>query len=158
MIFFSLLDSMYRIEYISGEIREKSEFMPSISGVPNILLGNNGSPICLEIHDQMYLDVCGDDDEGCILVWVDFRDGPYTDLYAQRMDGNGNVLWGVNGTPICLEEHDQKYAKLCSDEEGGALITWMDYRSGQPHYEIFAQRVNSTGDIQWDVNGTAICT
>ena len=44
---------------------------------------------------------------------------------------------------------------MVSDSNGGAIITWDDTRDGTN--DIYAQRINATGDIQWNVNGTAVC-
>jgi len=40
---------------------------------------------------------------------------------------------------------------LTSDGAVGAIVTWLDYRSGD--YGIYAQRVNASGAIQWSANG-----
>jgi len=40
---------------------------------------------------------------------------------------------------------------------GGAIISWTDYRTGTTA-DIYAQRVNSTGAVQWTATGIIICT
>ena len=37
------------------------------------------------------------------------------------------------------------------------IITWQNKRGGIS-YDVYAQRLNSTGIIQWLSNGTAVCT
>ena len=44
-----------------------------------------------------------------------------------------------------------------SDGSGGAIITWADLRNGND-YDIYAQRINSSGVTQWSVvGGVPIC-
>ena len=57
---------------------------------------------------------------------------------------------------ICTASGDQYYPQLISDGSGGAIITWYDYRSGNA--DIYAQRVDSSGAVQWIGDGVAICT
>ena len=45
---------------------------------------------------------------------------------------------------------------IVSDGSGGAIITWQDYRNG--NNDIYAQRINAGGTVQWTLNGVAICT
>jgi len=37
---------------------------------------------------------------------------------------------------------------VVSDGAGGAIVTWQDYRSGAA-YDIYAQRINGSGVVQW---------
>ncbi|WDT80849.1 MAG: hypothetical protein MPW14_03440 [Candidatus Manganitrophus sp.] len=39
---------------------------------------------------------------------------------------------------------------------GGAIVTWTDRRSGTN--DLYAQRVNSGGTVQWTANGVAVST
>jgi hypothetical protein len=60
-------------------------------------------------------------------------------------------------TPICTNEEEQIEPVIVSDGENGAIIFWSDRRS-QSQYDIYAQRVDSMGYIQWQPNGIPICT
>ena len=46
---------------------------------------------------------------------------------------------------------------ITSDGAGGAIVTWHDTRSGGTT-DIYAQRVNASGAIQWTADGVALCT
>ncbi|HXV14393.1 MAG TPA: FlgD immunoglobulin-like domain containing protein, partial [Candidatus Krumholzibacteria bacterium] len=43
------------------------------------------------------------------------------------------------------------------DGSGGVVIAWYDIRN-LSHYDIYAQRLNSSGTPQWAANGVALCT
>ncbi len=46
---------------------------------------------------------------------------------------------------------------IVSDGSGGAIIAWQDKRSGS--YDIYAQRVNGSGALQWSPpTGVSVCT
>jgi len=64
----------------------------------------------------------------------------------------------TQNTPICAASGDQRAPQIIPDGSGGAIITWEDPRSGTTNYNIYAQRVNSGGTVQWTTNGVAICT
>ncbi|MFH1843546.1 MAG: hypothetical protein ABIF77_10110, partial [bacterium] len=92
---------------------------------------------------------------GAIVVWYDERDVNH-DLYARRVDAAGNVLWTQHGVPICTEEHDQQLHQVISDSAGGAIIVWRDSRVSQA--DIYAQRIDANGVVQWTVDGLPINT
>jgi len=45
---------------------------------------------------------------------------------------------------------------MAADTSGGFMVAWLDSRSGQD--EIYAQRMDLGGSMQWAENGVAICT
>jgi len=112
-----------------------------------------GVPICTATGSQWYPQLVSDGAGGAIIVWGG------RDIYAQRVDALGRVLWDSNGVAICTAWDEQwAFPQLVSDGVGGAIITWQDYRNGYAHIDIYAQRVDASGTVQWDTNGVAICT
>jgi hypothetical protein len=61
---------------------------------------------------------------------------------------------------VCKVVFDQVNIAMVSDGNGGALLTWEDYRSnaGPGLADIYAQKMNSTGVAQWIANGIGVCT
>ena len=116
----------------------------------------NGTAVCTETFNQRYPRICNDGDGGAIIAWLDFRGGLNWDIYTQKIDSNGDIQWIPNGTAICTIDALRERPQICSNEAGGAIITWYDSRGTT--YDIFAQRIDSNGDIQWTANGTAVCT
>ncbi|NVM35317.1 MAG: hypothetical protein HWN81_06955 [Candidatus Lokiarchaeota archaeon] len=116
----------------------------------------NGTVICNAIDQQSNPQITSDGAGGAIIIWQDYRSESNSDIYSQRIDSSGIVLWTINGTAICTESHDQFYPKICSDGAGGAIITWEDERNG--NVDIYAQRIDSSGVVQWEGNGIAVCT
>lgn len=116
---------------------------PSIN---NVVCNFSGS----QTNVQMISDGAG----GAILTWEDTRNS-IRDIYAQGIDANGLLKWNVDGIAICTATSDQYSPRLVSDNAGGAIITWYDNRAG--NYDIYAQRINSVGVVQWTTDGVVIC-
>ncbi|MFA5772360.1 MAG: hypothetical protein WC974_06500, partial [Thermoplasmata archaeon] len=119
----------------------------------------NGTAISTATDSQTLPQLVSDGSGGAIITWRDNRNGTYEDdIYAQHINSAGTVQWTANGTAISTATDSQSSPQLVSDGTGGAIITWYDKRSGTSNYDIYAQRINSTGTVQWTANGTAIST
>jgi hypothetical protein len=79
-----------------------------------------------------------------------------SDVYAQRVDANGNPLWVANGVPVCTATGRQLSAEIIADAAGFATIVWRDERSGGA--DIYAQRLDPSGNALWTANGVGVCT
>jgi len=128
---------------------------PFTSGTPYFPWENNGIAICTESNTQHTPKICSDGAGGAIITWVDNRYGN-NDIYAQRINSNGDIQWTPDGVIICAATDSQTEPQICYDGAGGAIITWMDYRSGSK-WDIYAQRISSGGIVQWSTKGIAIC-
>ena len=116
----------------------------------------NGLIVCDAVGIQKSNNITsGGIDASAIITWEDGRAGNY-DIYAQKIDSSGNVLWGTNGVVICNKTTNQKNPKIISDNAGGAIVVWED--SVNFYFDIYAQRINNLGVPQWASNGVAICT
>ena len=105
--------------------------------------------------DQKNPAIVSDGVGGAIITWEDFRNGNY-DIYAQRISSLGEILWINNGVKISTADLDQNNPVIISDGEGGAIIAWDDFRNS--NNDIYAQRINSHGEVQWKPDGIAIST
>jgi hypothetical protein len=117
---------------------------------------NNGTRVCPATSDQSLLDMCGDGLGGAFFAWRDNR-GSGLNIYVQHMNSTGGFEWDTNGIAVCTEVGDQQNPKICSDSAGGAIVVWDDGRFGS-EVDVYAQRINAAGGIEWDANGTAIST
>lgn len=115
----------------------------------------DGLAICTAIDAQTGPAITTDGNAGTIIAWQDNRSGSY-DIYAQRTSSSTGVLWVADGVSICTAVGAQQQTQIVDDGNGGAIIVWQDYRNG--NYDIYAQRVNSSGTVQWTANGVTVCT
>jgi hypothetical protein len=121
----------------------------------------NGRGVCTASADQVYPAITSDAAGGAIITWRDYRGGPDTDVYAQRVLVSGAVdpSWPADGRAVCTAANNQSVPAIAGDGGGGALITWSDLRNGTDS-DIYAQHVLSSGavDPAWPANGRALCT
>ena len=119
----------------------------------NTMWTTNGVAICTLGGEQIVPRIVSDNAGGAIITWCDHR-GSNNDIYAQRVDSNGNTLWTENGVLVSNASGDQYRPEIASDGSGGAIITWNHEIT-----DIYAQRVDSSGTRQWSpANGISICT
>jgi hypothetical protein len=63
--------------------------------------------------------------------------------------------------PVCTQAGDQANSAMVDDGVGGAVVVWSDNRSNPNDYwasDIYAQRIDASGNVQWTVGGLPICT
>ena len=118
---------------------------------------DGGKAVCSNSGQQVYHKIIQDYEGGCFVVWEDTRNGN-SDIYAQRIDSSGNILWDSAGVEICVLPLDQEDPQLVSDGSGGAIIMWEFKQGAAGETGLYAQRINSLGQIMWDVNGLPIVT
>lgn len=116
----------------------------------------DGVPICTQAAEQLYSHAAADGSGGAIVTWSDFRSGSHYDIFVQRVDASGTPQWPLDGVAACTAAHDQIAPRIIPDDSGGAILTWYDRRNGA-HYDIFAQRVNASGAMQWAADGVPVC-
>ena len=114
--------------------------------------GGQGAPV-----------VVSDGGSGAIIAWQDARSGTSgLDIFAQHVLRSGVVdpAWPANGLALVTVRGDQQLPQIVSDGAGGAIVCWMDGRSGITGVDIFAQHVLASGvvDPSWPANGVALST
>jgi len=120
-----------------------------------MLWTTDGVPVCTAADDQLRPKICSDGTGGCVIAWVDERNSPYADdIYAQRIDADGNAVWTAGGVAVCTADTTQQEARIVSDGAEGAVIVWIDNRTEQ---DIYAQRIDSLGTPLWSANGNPVC-
>jgi hypothetical protein len=88
------------------------------------------------------------------VAWRDTRNNATTggDIYAQKFDSDGALLWEANGLAICTVEGNQQFPTITPDGVGGAVVVWLDGRA--PNVDtISAQHISASGTVQWPTDG-----
>ncbi|MEP7104054.1 MAG: hypothetical protein ABI721_05080 [Candidatus Dojkabacteria bacterium] len=115
----------------------------------------NGVAIMTGNNDNSKPALISDGLGGAIITWSDSRSGN-ADIYAQRINRTGTVQWTANGVTISNPTGNQNVPEIISDGNGGAIITWYDFRAGVSNADVYVQRVNSAGTVQWTANGVQL--
>ena len=128
----------------------------------NLVWSAGGVPVCTATGNQQGPTIAPDGTGGAILAWLDNRSGIATEVYAQRVDGAGAPQWTTDGVAIRvgLPGRPTFFVKIIPDGAGGAVLSWPDSRL-QPVsdlFDLFAQRISSTGSTAWGTDGVAVCT
>ena len=119
-----------------------------------VLWTTSGVALCTALGDQEHPAITSDGAGGAIVTWDDGRGSQ--DIYAQRVNASGAVQWTAVGVALCLAAGSQGYPAIASDGAGGAIVAWMDGRIVGT-WDIYAQRVDASGAVQWIANGMPLC-
>ena len=85
---------------------------------------------------------------GSIVAWPDNRSGNY-DIYTQRVDTDGNILWTEDGVALCTQDSMQYSQAVIADESAGAIVVWSDKRRSRMQSELYALKVDQDGGITY---------
>jgi hypothetical protein len=135
-------------------------YIQRFDSLGNTYFADNGIPVCIADGNQQYPLAVGTTDSCVIVFWYDDRTNytNSTDLYAQKLDSEGNPLWEINGVPVSQYNDPTPGAlseiSIVPDDNGGAYISWT--RSYYGYGQLRAQRINTDGNIMWDSTGAIL--
>lgn len=117
----------------------------------------NGVAMSSFSNDELNPQIISDGSSGAIITWhLEFA-ADDNDVYAKRVNSDGSTNWGGDtGMSISARINDQQNPQLISDGAGGAVFTWEDNRTGLDNFDIYAQRVNGSGVMQWTSGDVAV--
>jgi hypothetical protein len=123
------------------------------------LWGAGGKLVCNATGTQTNPKIDPDSiSKGIIIAWTDERNTIDYDIFAQRIDSAGNLLWGAAGKPVINFSGNQSAIDFLSNPKvGGSIFTWKDSRSGSSNNDIYAQKLDVNGTQQWPIAGVVIC-
>jgi hypothetical protein len=93
---------------------------------------------------------------GFAIVWNHAK-GDKKFLYSQRVDADGDKLWGDNGIKVSsVSPYWGGYstpARISPDVNGGFFITWAAGEHIKDKTSSYIQRINGAGEILWGEKG-----
>jgi len=121
----------------------------------NILWQQGGLCVCSSSQLPLgYPRIVSDGSGGAIITWM-----THNDLYVQRLDPEGNVLWSEDGIRVQGSEGPQSSSyRVVADGSGGAILVF-EKRSGRVPERgkpIYAQRIDAEGRNCWGPNGVLV--
>ena len=132
-------------------------YVQRISPAGDVLWTANGVALCAAAGDQYAPTLVADGTGGAIVFWADGRSGTY-DIYTQRISAAGAAQWTANGVALCVAAGSQWAPVAVADGVGGAVVSWVDGRSGTNNDDIYAQRISADGAALWTTGGVALCS
>ena len=133
-------------------------FAQRVGSAGSTLWAADGEVVCSAAQSQSWPRIVSDGFDGAIIAWIDYRSSIKYDIYAQRITLAGAVQWAANGVPICTADYDADPPVITTDGSAGAIVAWTDYRSGTEWAEVYAQRIDVYGAVQWTADGISVCT
>ncbi len=130
-----------------------SIYAQRLQGDGQPLWGASGVKVADYDYEQIAPQICTDGSQGCFVAWRAPSDAGDNDIFMQRLDANGQRMFGARGITIANTSDDEMPEELIPDGQGGSVITWIKSDSvgpGQTDDNILATRVNSDGQILWN--------
>ncbi len=121
--------------------------------------GPGGIPLCGADGSQRNIVAASDGAGGAYVAWVDTRD-TFDDIYAQRVDVDGSLLWGDDGRPVGVGPGVQR-GPVLSVAEGHLWVAWHDYRRetrDEMLQDIYVQSYDGEGLALYPPGGYPVAT
>ncbi len=141
-------DGSWYISYTNLVINTQSLHLARVDEVGQILWSKTikdaeapGSLSAVMISDSL---------GGVILAWTDRRTENTALTYANRIDPEGNKLWGEADVRVGVSEVEEFITKMVPDGKNGALISLYDDNPPNNNFRgIYAYRVRANGQVAW---------
>jgi hypothetical protein len=128
------------------------------------LWGPAGAPVATAANNQGVngMSIVSDGAGGVIVAFTDSRSNEGETVYAQRLDGNGNPVWPVDGIlfgqiPTAQDTPSIAQVRCISDGLGNAIGAWYFTSYVAPStISLRAQRISSSGSLLWGSGPIAV--
>jgi hypothetical protein len=118
------------------------KWSPSTNGLNLSVSGESRAPV-----------ITSDERGGAHIFWYNVP-GPYN-IWKTHIDSSGTFTPKV---ALYLTPNNYPQIRAISDGVGGAVLAWATNGSGANGSDIYVQRINLSGAVQWDAAGVAVCS
>lgn len=142
---FAFMDSSIVVSWTNEIDNVKDVFIQRFNLKGKRLWGNNGKRIINIKGNQFGQRIVHNEKGSIILAWIDKQHNSSAgNLYIQKIDPKGNLLWDSSGVIISSSKQTEKsYLSLISDGEGGAIAVFKGTANNKN--EIYGQKIFSSG-------------
>ncbi len=144
------------IAWYGGVYGDYNVFAQKLDANGNALWQAGGLEVCNAQGNQRLPNVIPDGSGGAVFAWEDRRNFVDRNIFAQRVDRFGNLVWADSGLVICDAPNNQQGIQMESDSAGNIFIIWADYRSDVDS-DVYVQKVTPSGQLLFPINGISIC-
>lgn len=99
--------------------------------------------------------IVADGEGGLVLAFTDIRLGGDLDVYAYRLDAQGNFLWGTTGVALSNNSDFEANPKLARLSDGDFAVSWSRSPASGPG-SVHVQRLDRNGVPQYPGQGLEI--
>lgn len=107
--------------------------------------------ICYNTVARETPQIAPDGSGGIFICWADFRDldNNAEDIYIQRIDRDGNLMWDEAGVALATGELQQLHPQIVAADPGYAVVAWesndlMDHRT-----DIYAMMISGEDEPEF---------
>jgi hypothetical protein len=134
-------------------------FAQRVSQDGELLWAGDGVPVTSLTGETEKPQLINDGTGNFIITWTEhsFDEEYHEAVYVQKLSADGNRLWGEQGIPIHDSAEMQSDPRLTTDSSGGCIVIWQETKHlNFGAREIFAQRLNSAGEMLWQEDGVPV--
>jgi hypothetical protein len=91
---------------------------------------------------------------GTLVVWRHRLSQDRSVILAQRIDAQGNPLWGAGGLRVSLRASNQTNPRVARDNMSGMAVAWRDEANNAS--ELRVQRIDFQGNRLWSLEGLKV--
>jgi hypothetical protein len=133
---------------------KKNIYQQIISDKGKLLWGNYGQLVTHQkgnqINPQFVIA-----DSSIIITWTNEFEN-IKDVFVQRFDSKGQSMWKANGIRIINFSGNQFGQRIVYDNKGNLIVAWIDRRENNSYADLYIQKINLNGKIQWDSLGVLL--
>jgi hypothetical protein len=121
----------------------------------------NGKPVVATAPDSLlgFEAVITDQNGGAFIVYERYAGFlAQEDIYAQRIDANGNPLWAGSGMPVCEADSNQYVADVATADNPYLFVLFYDQRTPTIFPDLYFQWLDGDGSPQFVTDGIPVCT
>jgi hypothetical protein len=85
-----------------------------------------------------------DSEGGAIISWIDYRNPPNCTVYASRVDENGVLQWGANGSQVTLDTSMAYEVKSILTSDNNTVFIWSSLDEINERSVIHASKVDNS--------------
>lgn len=132
-------------------------YIQRVNAAGDALWGANGTAVVTAVFNQLQPAIAKDGAGGAVVVWTDNRlSATDQNLYAQRFNAAGAAQWTPDGIAVVTAAGNQNNALIINDGSTNSIVSWSDNRVSTNDRNIFAQKINSNGELLWSSQGETI--
>lgn len=146
------------IAWTSLTTQGRDIYAQRVSADGELMWAGGGVRVCTSPLDQFLSTITQETSGGVVLAWTDYRDQSTrgSAVYAQMLSPDGTIRWREDGVLLSKDISDQLYPVAVRSEYGGAIIAWINQKN-PIDMDIYAQWVDSLGQMRWGSTGEVIC-
>lgn len=143
------------IDLTGGQVRHYAQ---KITANGQIQWNPAGVLLCpTTVSPVLFYQLISDGQGGAILLWDDSR-ATINQVFAQRINANGNLVWPVDGLPCTPLATNLSSYEAVPDSTGGMMLCWTITTGLTSRNDVFVQHISNNGIPQWGANGKNICS